>query len=66
MGGGGVAQWVESPTKTSGAIVTRVRIPGAAGDFPSKGRSLFEGVRTAPACNRKKSKSVRTLKIPSN
>ena len=27
---GGIAQWVEHPTKKPGAMVTRVRVPGAA------------------------------------
>ena len=26
---GGIAQWVEHPTKKPGAMVTRVRVPGA-------------------------------------
>ena len=49
--GAGVAQLVESPTEKPGAILTRIRVPGAARD--SSPRVSFQcrlsyGVRTAP------------------
>jgi len=31
--GAGIAQFAERPTERPGAILTRVRVPGAAGDF---------------------------------
>ena len=30
MDGAGIVQWVERPTEKPGAILTRVRVPGAA------------------------------------
>ena len=52
----GIAQLVERPTEKPGAILTRVRFPGAARDFLPEGCSprvnfqcrLSYGVRTAP------------------
>ena len=62
------AQLVERPTETPGAMLTRVRVPGATRDFCPKvnsQRSLSYGVRTAPVCNRRHQyQSVRTLNIP--
>ena len=31
--GAAIAQWVERPTEKPGAVLTRVRVPGAARDF---------------------------------
>ena len=51
----GIAQLVERPTEKSGAILTRVRVPGAARDFSPRVSfqcRLFYGVRTDSVCNR--------------
>ena len=48
-----VAQLVERPAEKAGAILTRVRVPGAARDFSPRGSfqcRLSYGVRTAPPC----------------
>ena len=52
---GGIAQLVERTAEKSGAILARVRVPGAAKDFSPRVNfqcRLFYGVRTAPVCNR--------------
>ena len=51
FGYSGLAQLVECPTEKSGAVLTRVRVPGAASDFSP--RVSFQcrlpyGVHTAP------------------
>ena len=46
---------VKRPTEKPGAVVTRVRVPGAVRDFSpavSLQCRLSDGVRTAPVCNR--------------
>ena len=51
----GIAQLVERPAEKRGAVLTRVRVPGAARDFSPKvkiQRRLSFGVRTAPVRNR--------------
>ena len=53
--GVGMAQWVERPTEKPGAILTRVRVPGATSDFSPRDSlqcRLSYGVRTAPVCSR--------------
>ena len=50
-----IAQWVEPPTEKPGAILTRVRVPGAARDFSPRINfqcRLSHGVRTAPVHTR--------------
>ena len=45
-----ISQWVEPPTEKPGAILTRVRVPGAARDFSPRIHlqyRLSHGVRTA-------------------
>ena len=52
--GPGIARLVERLTKKPGAILTRVRVPGAARDFSPRVNfqcRLSYGVRTAPGCN---------------
>ena len=56
----GIAQLLERLTEKPGAILTRVRVPGAARDFSPRVKfqcRLSYGVPTAHVCNR-------TLKIP--
>ena len=75
--GAAIAQWVERPTEKPGAVLTRVRVPGAAREFffPFFFSFLFfprvnfqcrlsYGVRTASCVQSHASASVRTLKIP--
>ena len=53
--GAGIARLVERRTEKPGAVLTRVRIPGAARDFYSRVSfwcRLSDGVRTALVCNR--------------
>ena len=62
----GIAQLVGRPTEKPGAILTLVRVPGAARDFSP--RASFQcrlpyGVRAAPECNRMH-QHTRTFKIP--
>ena len=50
-----IAQLVERTTEKPGAMPTRVRIPGAARDFPPRPSfqsGLSYAARTAPVCNR--------------
>ena len=56
---------VERQIEKSGAILIRVRVPGAARDFSPRASfqcRLFYGVRTAPGCKHA-STCVRTFKI---
>ena len=58
---------VERPAEKPGAILTRVRIPGAARDLSPRVSfqcKLSYGVRAAPVCNRMQRTSVCTLKVP--
>ena len=51
----GMAQLAERPTEKPGAMMTRVRVPGAARDFSPRVNfqcRLSYGARTAPVCNR--------------
>ena len=53
--GAGIAQLVERPTEKTGAVLTRVRVPGAAKVFFPRVNfqlSVPYVVRTAPVCNR--------------
>ena len=54
--GAGVAQWVRVRLETQAKItLTRVGVPGAASNFSLRVNfrcRLFDGVRTAPVCNR--------------
>ena len=62
----GIAQSIEHPTEKPGAILTRVRIPGAARDFSPRANfqcKLSYGVSTAHECNRIH-QHTRTFKIP--
>ena len=63
--GAGIVQLVERPIEKPGAVLTRVRVPGAARDFSSRVNfqcRLSYGVITSPSSPA--SLSVRTLKIP--
>ena len=62
-----MAQLVERPTEMPGAILTRVRVPGAARDFSPRVKvqcRLSYGVRTAHRAQSHASTHVDTLKIP--
>ena len=54
--GAGIAQLVERPTEKTAAVLTRVRVPGAAKFFflpiVNFHLSVPYVVRTAPVCNR--------------
>ena len=55
--GAGIAQLVQRPTEKTGAVLTRVRVPGAAKVVVFSPRVNFQlsvpyVVRTAPVCNR--------------
>ena len=53
--GSGIAQLVQRPTENTGAVLTRVRVPGAAKVFSPRVNfqlSVPYVVRTAPVCNR--------------
>ena len=59
---------VERPNEKQGAMLTLVRVPGAAKDFSPSVSSqcrLSYGVRAAPCVQSHVSASVRTLQIPS-
>ena len=58
--GSGTALLVERPTEKPGAILTRVRVPGAARDFPPR---VLQSPYS-PRVQSHTSTSVRTLKIP--
>ena len=63
----GITQLVERTAEKPGAIVTRVRVPGAANNFFPRVNfqcKLSYGVHTAPQVQSHTSTSVRTVKIP--
>ena len=67
--GAGIAQFVECPTERPGAILTRVRVPGAERDYFTRSQHLrlLQTVLRCPYSTRVKSHAstaVRTFKIP--
>ena len=59
----GIAHVVERPTEKPGAILTRVRVPGAARDFSLSVQTLLR-CPYSPRVQSHTSTSVRTPKIP--
>ena len=64
-----IPQLVERPTENLAAVLTRVRVPDAARDFPSRTNfqcRLSYGVRTAPVCNRIHQQCAHVINIVKN